>query len=426
MHFNSSNTAQFSFDYTEQYDVAVLGAGVIGISTAYWLAKAGLKVLVVDKEPEPGRGTSFANGGQISVCHAEPWANVKAPLQVLRWLADPTAPLLFRPRADTQQWRWLATWLWECLPGRSTTNTEMILKLALHSRRCLQQLRQEHALQYEHRREGILHFYRTPSAFKAAQPVSALMQRLGCEREVVSTDKVLAIEPALTPVADEIVGGTYTADDESGNAYEYCQEMRIVCLRMGVKFVFEADVTEQKLHNTELQLSIKHGGELKPVKAKHVVVCMGVWSSAFLQGIGYNINMYPAKGYSVTIPVENTAAAPTTSLTDDEYKLVMSRLGDKLRVAGTAELSGYSQSVNEVRCKAILDRVKTYFPEMGGYGQAKFWAGLRPSTPNNVPVIGKTHLDNVWVNTGHGTLGWTMACGSGELLAKQVIKEIKS
>ena len=137
MHVNPSNTVQFSFDCTEQYDVAVLGAGVIGISTAYWLAKAGLKVLVIDKEPEPGRGTSFANGGQISVCHAEPWANVKAPLQVLRWLADPTAPLLFHPRADTQQWRWLATWLWECLPGRSTTNTEMILKLALHSRRCL-------------------------------------------------------------------------------------------------------------------------------------------------------------------------------------------------------------------------------------------------------------------------------------------------
>lgn len=422
---NHSSSTLFSFDDTEQYDVAVLGAGVIGMSTAYWLAKSGLQVLVIDKEPEPGRGTSFANGGQISVCHAEPWANVKAPLQVLRWLADPTAPLLFRPRADVQQWRWLATWLWECLPGRAATNTEMILKLALHSRRCLQQIRQEHALQYEHRREGILHFYRTSSAFQAAQPVSTLMQSLGCEREVVCTDKVLALEPALAPVAEEIVGGTYTADDESGNAYEYCQEMRIVCLRMGVKFVFAAEVAEQKLQNGQLQLSIKHESELKTIKAKHFAVCMGVWSSHFLQRIGYNINMYPAKGYSVTIPIENTAAAPTTSLTDDEYKLVMSRLGDKLRVAGTAELSGYSQRVNEVRCKAILDRVKSYFPDMGGYEQAKFWAGLRPSTPNNVPVIGKTHLDNVWVNTGHGTLGWTMACGSGELLAKQIVRKIK-
>lgn len=425
MSSTSAELPLFRFDCSEQYDVAVLGAGVIGLSTAYWLAKAGLQVLVIDKEPEPGMGTSFANGGQISVCHAEPWANTKAPLQVLQWLADPTAPLLFRPRADKQQWRWLASWLMECLPGRSAINTELIVKLALHSRRCLQQVRQEHALQYEHRRDGILHFYRTQSAFKAAQPVSALMQSLGCEREVVSTDKVLAIEPALSPVADEIVGGTYTADDESGNAYEYCQEMRIVCLRMGVKFVFEADVAEQKLHGKQLSLSIQQGGELQQVKAKHYAVCMGVWSSAFLHKIGYNINMYPAKGYSVTIPIQNTEAAPVTSLTDDEYKLVMSRLGDKLRVAGTAELSGYSQDVNSVRCQAILDRVKTYFPEMGGYEQAEFWAGLRPSTPNNVPIIGKSHLDNVWVNTGHGTLGWTMACGSGELLAKQIVKEIK-
>lgn len=404
----------------ESYDVAVLGAGVIGLSTAYWLAKQGLQVLVVDRESAPGQGTSFANGGQISVCHAEPWANVKAPLQVLRWLADPTAPLLFRPRADKQQWRWMLAWLLECLPGRSAVNTEMIVKLALHSRRCLQQIRAEHALQYDHRTDGILHFYRTESAYRAAQPVSALMQHLGCEREVIDRDQVLAIEPALNPVADEIVGGTYTAQDESGDAWAYCQEMRIVCARLGVKFVFGADIQATVTNANRPQFEICIGQESLPLKAKHYAVCMGVWSAAVLRDLGQSINMYPAKGYSVTIPIQHAEAAPQTSLTDDEFKLVMSRLGDKLRVAGTAELSGYSSEVNQVRCQAILDRVKTYFPAMGGFDDAVFWAGLRPSTPSNVPIIGRSVHDNVWINTGHGTLGWTMACGSGDLLAKQI------
>ena len=413
-------------DQSSQFDVAVLGAGVIGISTAYWLAKAGLQVVVIDKESKPGMATSFANGGQISVCHAEPWANVKAPLQVLRWLADPTAPLLFTPRADLQQWRWLAAWLLECLPGRSVANTEMILKLALHSRCCLQQVREENALQYEHRTAGILHFYRTQAAFQAARPVSALMQRLGCERKIVSRDEVLNIESALSPIAKEIVGGTYTADDESGNTHKYCQEMYIVCLRMGVQFMFDSEICQQSVLSNRLSLQVKQYGELKQINTKHFAVCLGVWSSQFLGELSVNINMYPAKGYSVTIPIQNVDAAPLTSLTDDEYKLVISRLGDKLRVAGTAELSGYSLEINQQRCQAILARIKRFFPDIGGFEQAEFWAGLRPSTPNNIPLIGKTKLDNVWMNTGHGTLGWTMACGSGELLSKQIVKVLRA
>lgn len=416
--------SELSLIFAEPVDVAVLGAGVIGVSTAYWLARAGLSVVVIERESDAGMGTSFANGGQISVCHAEPWATPRAPLQVLRWLADPAAPLLFRPRLERQQWRWLASWLLECLPGRAPVNTEMIVKLALHSRACLQQLRQAHDLQYSHRTDGILHFYRTQAAFDAAKPVSELMQRLGCEREVVSAERVLAIEPALRPIANDIVGGTFTAEDESGDARLYCQDMRAICESMGVQFVMDADIQPPVVRHGKAEICVQQRGEHYRLKASQIAVCMGVWSAEFLRSLGQSINVYPAKGYSVTLPIQHIEAAPTTSLTDDEHKLVMSRLGDKLRVAGTAELSGYSRELNHTRCEAILDRVKTYFPDMGGFEQAEYWAGLRPSTPSNVPIIGKSTVDNVWINTGHGSLGWTMACGSGELLARQIVESL--
>lgn len=407
------------------HDVVVLGAGVVGVNTAYWLARAGREVTVVDREPIAANATSFANGGQISVCHAEPWATPAAPLQVLKWLVDPEAPLLFRPRLDQYQWRWLAQWLYECLPGRCRRNTEQIVKLALYSRQCLQQVREEHNLEYQQRTEGILHFYRTRKAFEAAKPVSAMMRELGCDRQVVSTEQVLEIEPALAAIADEIVGGTYTAEDESGNAHLYTRELQKVCEQSGVEFRFETEVVGLEQNRGQVEVLVRSGTQQQTLRPRQVVVCLGPWSAALLRSVGVSINVYPAKGYSITVPLQYPERAPTTSLTDDEYKLVISRLGNELRVAGTAELSAYSTDINEQRCQAILNRTRHFFPDIGGYEDTRFWAGMRPSTPSNVPYIGPTSISNLWLNTGHGTLGWTMGCGSGRMLADQLVRDGK-
>lgn len=408
---------------TQPYDVVVLGAGVIGISTAYWLSALGVSVLVVDECDTVGMGTSYANGGQISVCHAEPWANPSAVMQVLKWLPNPEAPLLFKPKLDMNQWRWLMGWLGQCRPTVYRRNIADIVELALHSRECLKALREQHSLDYQHRSHGIMHFYQTQSAFEHAQKVTRWMQEAGCERSVISAQTVMEKEPALSAIEQHIVGGTFTAEDESGNAHLYCQELAAICQQQGVEFALGCKALPFSAGQTScesLVLEQLATGERYTLNARETVVCLGAWSAPWLRACGERINMYPAKGYSLTVPIENEAHAPNVSLTDDEYKLVISRLGNELRVAGTAELSGYSTHVDNTRCAAILTRVKQFFPNMSDYTQVRYWAGLRPATPSNVPIMGAAKRPHVWINTGHGTLGWTMACGTGQRVAHQV------
>lgn len=407
---------------TQPYDVVVLGGGVIGISTAYWLSHYGLSVLVVDERASAGMGTSFANGGQISVCHAEPWANPSAIAQVLKWLPNPEAPLQFKPKLDSHQWRWLAAWLGQCRPSTYQNNIKQIVGLALHSRQCLKALRETHCLDYQHRTLGIMHFYQTHAAFEHAQKATQFMQQAGCERSVISAQEVLEKEPALSAIAHNIVGGTFTAEDESGNAHLYCQELMQVCKAQGVKFAFDCEVLPPQTQKLTVQSNVT--GERYIINARETVVCLGAKSAPWLHACGVRINMYPAKGYSLTVPIDSEPDAPKISLTDDEHKLVISRLGNTLRVAGTAELSGYSTHIDYRRCSAILKRVKQFFPRMSDYNDIRYWAGLRPATPNSLPIMGPTRIPNLWVNTGHGTLGWTMACGAGQCVAKQVAEEL--
>lgn len=409
-------------------DVLVLGAGVVGINAAYWLAKRGRQVTVIDRREAVALETSYANGGQVSVCHAEPWANPRAPWQVLRWLMDSQAPLSFRPRLDAQQWRWLLQWLLECTPARTRRNTIGIVDLALHSRELLKQQRQEHGLDYQQSSQGIVHFYRTESAFKAAQSVSHLMRDLGCNRQVIDTDRVLDIEPALSAVKRRIVGGTYTADDESGDAHLYTRAMRRVCESMGVRFVMQAEVQSVRAVSGGVEVALNRRddidlptGDYALVRARDAVVALGTASTALLKPLGINLSLYPAKGYSMTVPIATDDVAPTVSLTDDENKLVFSRLGNRLRVAGMAELVGYDPRIDRHRCAAMAEQVKTLFPHIRAYDQTEYWAGLRPSTPSNRPYVGPSRIPHLWLNTGHGSLGWTMSCGSGERLSKMML-----
>ena len=404
--------------------VLVLGSGLLGVSSAYYLSQLGHEVTVIDRQASPAAETSFANGGQISVSHAEPWANPSAPLKVLQWLGKEDAPLLFRIRADMRQWLWGLQFLRECTPARTRHNIEQIVRLGTYSRDMLQALRRDTGLSYAQRTQGILHFYTTQKEFDGALKPAELMRSLGCERQVISADEAVRLEPALQHIRPQLAGATYTAEDESGDANLFARELVKLCQNAGVKFLMSHTVTALREAGGEIDHveATDSEGRFQRVRADAYVMAMGSMSPIYAAPLGINLPIYPAKGYSVTMPVVDAAKAYQVSLTDDEYKLVFSRYttpaGDRIRIAGTAELNGYDRYLNRVRCEAIVKRVEQLFPGVGDADQAQFWTGLRPATPSNVPLIGKTKLSNFYLNTGHGTLGWTHACGSGKSIAR--------
>ena len=402
--------------------VIVLGAGLLGVTSAYFLRQQGHEVVVVDRQASPAAETSFANGGQISVSHAEPWANPSAPLKVLKWLGQEDAPLLFRIRADMRQWLWGLQFLRECTPARTRHNIEQIVRLGTYSRDMLQQLRRDIGIAYDERTQGILHFYTSQKEFDGAEGPAAQMRALGCDRRVISADEAVKLEPALRHIRPQLAGATYTAEDESGDANQFARELVKRCVADGVQFLMSHTVTALRAAGGEIDHveATDSEGRFQHLRADAYVLAMGSLSPLYAQPLGISLPIYPAKGYSVTMPVKDASLAHQVSLTDDEYKLVFSRLGDRLRIAGTAELNGYDRDLNRVRCEAIVQRVEQLFPGAGDATQAQFWTGLRPATPSNVPIIGRSKLPNLFLNTGHGTLGWTHSCGSGKSIARIV------
>jgi D-amino-acid dehydrogenase len=406
--------------------VLVLGSGLLGVSSAYYLSQLGHEVTVIDRQANPAAETSFANGGQISVSHAEPWANPSAPLKVLQWLGKEDAPLLFRIRADMRQWLWGLQFMRECTPAKTRHNIEQIVRLGTYSRDMLQELRAATGLQYNQRTAGILHFYTSEKEFEGARGPSEQMRELGCERHVISADEAVKIEPALKHIRPQLAGATYTAEDESGDANRFARELVKLCEAAGVKFLMSHTITALRESGGKIDHveATDSEGRFQRLQADAYVMAMGSLSPIYAKPLGIHLPIYPAKGYSVTMPVKDASMAHQVSLTDDEYKLVFSRLtgpdSDRLRIAGTAELNGYDRDLNRVRCEAIVRRVEQLFPGAGDATQASFWTGLRPATPSNVPIIGKSKISNFFLNTGHGTLGWTHACGSGKSIARIV------
>ena len=403
--------------------VIVLGAGIIGTASAWFLNKAGHDVTVIERQPGAAQETSFANGCQISVSHAEPWANPAAPMKVLKWLGKEDAPLLFRPRAEWLQWIWGLSFLRECTPARTAHNIRQIVALCEYSRQTLQAIRAETSIDYDCLTSGILHFYTDQKDFEDSLPAAKLMRDLGCQRDSISADEVVRIEPALARIRDKIVGGDFTATDESGDVYKFTSGLADRAAAAGVDFQFDTTVTRLITIGTGASTEIAgveiidaHGRH-KVLQADSVVVAMGSFSQPLLKPLGVNLMLYPGKGYSATYPVINPDAAPAVSLTDDGYKLVVSRLGDRLRVAGTCELNGYTRDLNTARCEAITRRARELFTDACDWDAAAYWTGLRPLTPSNVPYVGKTKISNLFLNTGHGTLGWTMGAGSGRAIA---------
>lgn len=426
--------------------IAVLGAGVVGVTTAWYLQKAGYQVTVIERESAAGMQTSFANGGQISVSHATPWANPKTPIKALKWMFREDAPLLYRLRADKAQLKWAMQFLKECRADRADANLVQMLHLGLYSRTALQQLRRSINIEYEQQTRGIMHFYTSQAEFDAAVAPTERMQELGCERHFIDVNTAASLEPALYPIAHKLIGATYTSRDESGNAHLFTQRLAAKCKQAGVNFLYDTDIVAL---NTDAHsprphvhsITIRPAGEnAQTFSADSFVIALGSYSVPLTKPLNIDLPVFPAKGYSATYRVNPRAPhlAPFVSLIDDEYKLVMSRLGDKLRVAGTAEFNGYNMDLNMTRCKAITERVQQIFPKGIIANSAKYWTGLRPMTPSNVPLIGRAHLgqvrhgsqnsaatfDNLWLNTGHGTLGWTHACGSAKAISLLIQNEM--
>jgi len=402
--------------------VIVLGAGLLGVTSAYYLLQHGHEVSVVDRQAHPAAETSYANGGQISVSHAEPWANPGAPLKLLRWLGREDAPLLFRLRADPQQWLWGLRFLRECTPARTRRNVELLLRLGTYSRSQLQALRAATGIEYEQRTQGILHFYTSPAVFERALAPAALMQELGCERRLLTPREAVQLEPALRTIEPHLAGATYTAQDESGNAQRFVRELARHCEAAGARFLMSHTVTALRAAQGRLDHveATDAEGRYQQLRADAYVLALGSFSPQLSAPLGIRLPVYPAKGYSVTLPVSDAARAFEVSMIDEEYKLVYSRLGEQLRIAGTAEFSGYGRQLSPRRCQAIVQRFEQLFPGAADTRRPQFWSGLRPATPSNLPLIGYSRLPNLYLNTGHGTLGWTHACGSGRSIARIV------
>lgn len=405
--------------------VIVLGAGIVGVSTAWYLLEEGHDVTVIDRQPDAALETSFANGAQISVSFCEPWASAGAPLKVLKWLARDDSPLLFRPRLDPQQWLWGLRFLTQCNDKAFERNVRQLVALGRYSHESLRALVERTGIEYQRLERGILHFFSTPKEFDDGAAGAELMRKYGVDRRVLSREEVLKVEPALAAYGPHIAGGTYTPSDESGDARVFTQQLARLCAQRGARFLYEHDILGLEAGGGEVRgvrVGDMRSGRQHTLVADAYVAAMGSYTAALLRPLGVSLAIYPAKGYSATLRLKHPDKASVVSLLDDSRKIAISRLGEFVRIAGTAELAGYDTRLDtptaQVRCQALLKRYEQLFPGVADLSEPNFWAGLRPSTPSNIPYIGRTRLQRLWVNAGHGTLGWTHGAGSGRALAE--------
>lgn len=406
--------------------VVVLGAGIIGVSTAWYLLEQGHEVIVVDRQKDAALETSFANGAQISVSFCEPWANAGAPFKVAKWLLRDDSPLLFRPKLDPKQWIWGLSFLTQCTTAAFERNVEQLVQLGRYSHASHKLLAAKTGIEFERLERGILHFFSSQADFEAGAAGAEVMRRHGVDRRVLNREEVLKVEPALATFGANIHGGTFTPSDESGDAKVFTQKLAQLCQARGAQFLWEHDVlalSRQGDAIDQVQIASLLTGAKQNLKADAFVAAMGSYTPALVKPLGEFLNIYPAKGYSATLKLKKPEAASVVSLLDDTRKIAISRLGDSIRIAGTAELVGFDTNLNsptaKVRCDALVRRYEELFPGVADLSERNYWTGLRPSTPTNIPYIGRSRkASNLWINAGHGTLGWTHGAGSGLALAE--------
>ena len=400
--------------------VLILGSGVIGVTSAYYLAHQGFDVTVIDRQSAVGLETSFANAGQISPGYSAPWAAPGVPFKAIKWLFQRHAPLALKADFTLWQLQWTLKLLQNCTAKRYDANKERMVRLAEYSRDCIIELRKNTGIVYEGRTGGTLQVFRKQKQLDAEAKDIAVLSRLGVPFEHLDPDGCARVEPALALVKDKLLGGLRLPHDETGDCQRFTTNLAEKAKVLGVKF--RQDVTIERLitSNNKLngvEISTKLGKET--LQADQYVVALGSYSRQLMQGLGLQIPVYPVKGYSLTVPVINSAAAPISTVMDETYKVAITRFDDRIRVGGMAELAGFDLTLNLRRRETLEMVLNGLFPNGGDISKSQFWTGLRPMTPDGTPIIGKASeaYNNVWLNTGHGTLGWTMACGSGQLLA---------
>lgn len=393
--------------------VVILGSGVVGVTSAWYLSQAGHEVTVIDRESGPALETSAANAGQISPGYAAPWAAPGVPLKAIKWMFQRHAPLAISLDGSPFQLKWMWQMLRNCDTRHYMENKGRMVRLAEYSRDCLKALRASTGIEYEGRQGGTLQLFRTEQQYENATRDIAVLEDAGVPYQLLEASQLAQVEPALAEVAHKLTGGLRLPNDETGDCQLFTQRLARMCEQAGVTFRFNTSV-DKLLSEGEKIYGVKCGEEV--IKADAYVMAFGSYSTAMLKGI-LDIPVYPLKGYSLTIPVKEDSGAPVSTILDETYKIAITRFDNRIRVGGMAEIVGFNTELLKPRRETLEMVVGDLFPRGGFIEQATFWTGLRPMTPDGTPIVGRTPYKNLWTNTGHGTLGWTMACGSGQLLS---------
>jgi D-amino-acid dehydrogenase len=393
--------------------IVILGSGVIGVTSAYYLAQAGHDVTVLDRQGASAQETSFANAGQISPGYASPWAAPGIPLKAMKWMVQRHAPLAIRPDGTLFQLQWMWQMLQNCNAERYAVNKERMVRLAEYSRDCFKALRAATGIEYEGRQQGTTQLFRTQQQLDGAAKDIDVLKDTGVPFELLTRDQLVHAEPGLARSKDRLVGGLRLPNDETGDCQLFTTRLAAMAAQMGVKFRYNVNISGLAMAGDAVKGVMTESGL---VEADSFVVALGAYSTRLLAGL-VKIPVYPLKGYSITVPIVNAGAAPTSTILDETYKIAVTRFDDRIRVGGMAEIAGFDKRLNPRRRETLEMVVNDLFPGAGDTAQATFWTGLRPMTPDGTPVVGRTGIRNLFVNTGHGTLGWTMSCGSAQLLA---------
>ncbi|AUT48326.1 D-amino acid dehydrogenase [Achromobacter sp. AONIH1] len=398
--------------------VIVLGSGVIGTTTAYYLARQGAKVTVLDRQPAAAKETSYANAGQVSPGYSTPWAAPGIPMKAIKWLFQKHAPLAIRLDGSLFQLKWMAAMLANCSAERYAVNKERMLRLSEYSRDCLRELRAATGIHYEERTRGTLQLFRTEAQLEAARRDIAVLEEVGVPYELLDRNRLATAEPALERSSHKLSGGLRLPNDETGDCHLFTTRLAAMAAELGVEFRYGQNVAGLNTAGGQIT-GVRVGDEV--LTADRYVAAFGSYTRGFLEPLGLDLPVYPLKGYSLTVPMVDESAAPVSTILDETYKIAVTRFDQRIRVGGMAEVAGFDLRLKDARRKTLEMVVDDLFPGSGDLPRAEFWTGLRPMTPDGTPVVGATRYDNLFLNTGHGTLGWTMACGSGKLVADQVM-----